>query len=76
MLKITLTNDFHGTEATVRVKGDRKLSRSQIRRVRKVLCGIDSCTCGGNLSERGRQSVEIVITGRDEICLYPADPSL
>jgi hypothetical protein len=30
-------------------------------RVRKALCGMGDCTCGGFLDERGAQSVEVVV---------------
>jgi hypothetical protein len=60
MATITLRNDFHDSQATVRVGEDGYLSPSQIRRVRKSLCGIEGCCCGGMLGERGQQDVEII----------------
>ncbi len=54
---VTLTNSFHGSAVRVRTGA---LSASTIRRVRRTLCGIDGCLCGGTLSERGRQVVEII----------------
>lgn len=45
-----LINDFHGTE--YRTRGG-VLSPSTVRRIRKALCGIQGCTCGGVLGERG-----------------------
>lgn len=53
---ITITNDFHNTEARVR---GLELSPATVRRVRRELCGISDCTCGGVLGQRGRQEVEI-----------------
>ena len=53
---ITLKNDFHNTEVSVRTDflshGDGRysivLTKSQGTRVRRKLCGLgDSCTCGG-----------------------------
>ena len=44
---VTLTNDFHGTSATVQVApAGQQLSASQQRRVEKALCGMDDCLCG------------------------------
>lgn len=71
-MTVTITNDFHDTEAKVRVASlPANLSRSQIARVRRTLCGISGCTCGGYLSERGPQTVEIVPTSAEgDVCLY------
>lgn len=63
MKKITLTNDFHNTEATVipqfitegRHKGCYKISRKTAMRLRNVLCGNSDCVCGGTFGERGLQ---------------------
>ena len=51
---LKMKNDFHGTEAVVRVKGNR-LTVRQLNRLREQLCGIEGCTCGGYAGERGRQ---------------------
>lgn len=45
-MKITFRNDFHNTQATFRVHGQR-LTAAQTRRARNELCGIDGCSCGG-----------------------------
>lgn len=71
----TIRNDFHETWATVRVAEDGKLSPSQIKRIRNALCGIKGCTCGGNLSERGRQEVMIDVYGHDDIRISTMDES-
>ena len=60
MTTITLSNNFHNSTARVRVPDSGTLSVSQVRRVRRELCGIATCTCGGNLSERGPQENRIV----------------
>jgi hypothetical protein len=56
-MKITYSNDFHGTSTTVRVHdngtGRYYLSARQVKRARNALCGIVGCTCGGVLGERG-----------------------
>jgi hypothetical protein len=42
--KLTLRNDFHNTETTVR---SIHLSARTVRRVENTLCGIWDCKCGG-----------------------------
>ena len=49
---VTITNDFHNTEARCRLG---VLQPRTVKRIRDALCGSDDCKCGGNLSERGRQ---------------------
>ena len=57
---LTIRNDFHRTKARVRAsRGVAHLSRQIERRVRRQLCGISGCKCGGILSERGPQEVPI-----------------
>jgi hypothetical protein len=56
---ITITNDFHNSEARCRPTDSGWLTHRQVRRIRRTLCGIDGCTCGGTLSERGRQEYEV-----------------
>ena len=62
-MKITLTNNFHHTEATLNIGVGKSLSASQIARARRALCPVAGCTCGGNLGERGQQSVKIDVRG-------------
>lgn len=54
---ITLTNDFHGTKATVNVEYFQPLSRFQAYRVRAKLCPYTSrykCNCyAGALGQKG-----------------------
>ena len=60
--KITLTNNFHHTSVTLRARRSPRgmvLSRRQVLRARRELCGCEGCTCGGPLGERGNQSVEV-----------------
>lgn len=53
MLRITVTNTFHGTKTTVIAKACTsanrayKISHRQIKGVLKRLCGINGCLCGG-----------------------------
>lgn len=54
---ITLTNDFHGTEARVRVTNGR-ISADQAKRAARKLCRHGDCTCGQDvLNRRGVQPV-------------------
>lgn len=59
---ITLTNDFHGTSAKVRIEYFQPLSRHQERRIRLKLCpaGIRcNCWCGV-LGQQGPNNPEVV----------------
>lgn len=49
---LTISNNFHGTEARV-LSG--QLSRATASRVRRALCGQKDCLCGGVLGQRGGQ---------------------
>jgi hypothetical protein len=65
MSTITLRNDFHGSEVSIRATVGQELSLAQVLRARRILCGISGCTCGGNLGERGPQSAEVDVIGYD-----------
>lgn len=43
---ITMSNDFHGSTATLRPRAGR-ISADAWRRAMHKLCGISGCTCGG-----------------------------
>lgn len=45
-MKIILYNDFHNTEVNVVVPFNGVLTKSQMRRVQKKLCGRKNCACG------------------------------
>jgi hypothetical protein len=57
MKTLTLTNSFHNTEARVRPipQGDGYsfISRKTALRLRRELCGVTGCTCGGEFGQRG-----------------------
>ena len=64
MSRVTLTNDFHNTTTTVVCETLSHIwnevtiypSVSQIKRAKKVLCGINGCTCStSDAGVRGRQ---------------------
>lgn len=65
-MKITLSNDFHNAEVTLNVKDNRNISASQVKRAKRVLCGISGCTCSNDLGQRGDQDLpegmEIITT--------------
>jgi hypothetical protein len=67
MNTITLRNDFHNSEVTLRAVAGQELSLLQVLRARRILCGIKGCTCGGNLGERGQQAVEVDVIGYDNV---------
>lgn len=63
-MNIILRNSFHGTTVSLRAEYGQELSHSQIRRARNTLCGVNGCTCGGNLGERG-SNPEVEVLGYD-----------
>lgn len=58
-----ITNDFHGTAVMIRATPGRPLTAGQVLQARRALCPVSGCSCGGNLGERGPQSVCIEIIG-------------
>lgn len=67
---ITIRNDFHNTEVSIRANIGDELTESQIKRARNELCGISGCTCGGPVGERGLQDgffVEQIYINRVQI---------
>jgi hypothetical protein len=47
-----LRNDFHHTEVQINLRSTRRLSKYQVKRAWKALCGIKTCTCSGPAGER------------------------
>ncbi|MFQ5807485.1 MAG: hypothetical protein ACE5I3_13640 [Phycisphaerae bacterium] len=68
---ITITNDFHDTRVRVRAHHGVPLTPSEVYHVRRALCNVTHCVCGGALNERGPQEVEISTPRFDEIVLWP-----
>lgn len=59
-MKITIRNNYHNTEASVTVNRlPADISKRQVDRIRRALCGISGCTCGNALGARGPQDVDI-----------------
>jgi len=58
MSKITLTNDFHGTEVTLRPR-DGRLNKRQVRQAKRALCGRAGCTCSNDAGQRGPQETHL-----------------
>ena len=75
MKTVTITNDYHNSRANVRVNasGETMLTRSTVLRVRRKLCGISGCMCGGVLGQRGNQTVEISAMADGEAMIRPLD---
>lgn len=44
--RTTLINNFHNTEVTVNALPGDLLSKHQVRRIKRTLCGIKDCSCG------------------------------
>ncbi|MBI5056973.1 MAG: hypothetical protein HZB61_10205 [Nitrospirae bacterium] len=68
MKKITLSNEFHNTEATVipqeitegRFKGFHMISRATARKLKNKLCGSTDCTCGDSFGSRGGVHLDVI----------------
>lgn len=60
-MKITLTNNFHGTsvEIVTRKTNTTRISESQRRKAKAALCGISGCTCSGPFGTRGHQEFDV-----------------
>lgn len=61
---VKLTNELHETETNVRatvldfgIHQEISLTKSQMNRAAKKLCGVDGCSCGGTAGIRGRQEI-------------------
>lgn len=71
--RIKLTNDFHRTEAVIipqpitdgRFRGRHYITRKTMLRVRRALCGVPTCCCGGTFGERNWIDMEIVTEDYD-----------
>ena len=72
MTKVTLVNDFHNTSTTVQPTNNR-LSERQIKRVRRVLCGITGCSCAfDDAGQRGSELKWVVeLDGAGEYRIVP-----
>ena len=63
MTLITLTNDFHHSSVNLRCEVLSHIhnvataypNAAQIKRAKKVLCGVDGCCCSNAAGIRGRQ---------------------
>lgn len=56
-VKMTLTNEFHGTSVTLSAKihyglALLTLSPWQVRKAKSTLCGIEGCSCSNELGQR------------------------
>jgi len=72
---IKLTNDFHNTEINLKAdisSGSPWLTKRQLDRAYKALCGIETCTCGGYAAERGKQRWLLDYVYSHEMDIYGA----
>lgn len=73
IVEVRIVNSFHGTATTAKAQlcrhGVYRLTPAQAGRIRRHLCGVDGCTCGGALGERGGES-----SGLDQVAAV-ATPS-
>ena len=62
--QVKLTNDFHNTEANVLVEVEsNEIGYQQVNRARRLLCGMDDCSCGDAAGARPAQ-IEQISQGR------------
>lgn len=52
---MVVRNDFHNSEASLRVVAGEIVSARRLRRLRDKLCGSRDCTCSGSTGARGPQ---------------------
>lgn len=65
-MNVTLRNDFHNSEVTLRTKvlshihhtATAYLTVGQIKKAKHELCGIAGCTCSGEAGTRGPQTLD------------------
>lgn len=77
----TLTNNFHHTVAAVRpipiteglFAGNYKISRQTVLRLKRTLCGVHGCVCGGNFGERGGQGIRVINEDHDRNLIVEVD---
>ena len=57
-MRLTLTNNFHGTDCMITVdpNGPNALGKRRIARIQDALCGVAGCTCSDILGIRGPQN--------------------
>ena len=71
MKKVTLTNNFHNTKASFLADENLEtlLRRATVLRIRRELCGIKDCTCGGYLGERPHKGLDIAEMPNGEVLI-------
>ncbi len=52
---ITIKNSFHNSQINLNVQIGDYLTNSQIKRSKRILCGVHGCTCSGIAGDRGTQ---------------------
>ena len=71
---IKLTNDFHGTTATIRPHTIGQtflgLNRAAVRRIKSKLCGVAKCTCGDALGARGGIRLDLIEIDRNGMHVF------
>ena len=74
-IDVTLKNDFHRTQYTLRTRLYKPLTPGQIKGCRKILCGVPGCSCAGDLGIRGPQLFDVIegfdVTGTTVITIEP-----
>jgi len=58
---ISLKNDFHNSEVLLYIADGKNISKGQVKKTWKTLCGIKGCTCGNELGMRGYGNPQIEV---------------
>jgi hypothetical protein len=69
---VTIVNVFHNTKTTTRVPPNMRISKARVERLRRRLCGVKNCCCGGDLSERGSSGVPAIVDANGEYLMFAA----
>jgi len=59
-MKVTVQNAYHNTRAVVCATPGNALTRRQVERTKRALCGVRGCLCSGPLGTRGTQTCNII----------------
>jgi hypothetical protein len=52
-MRVTVRNTFHNTSTDVVLGITGHVGKDRVKSIRRNLCGVSGCHCGGSLSERG-----------------------
>mgnify|MGYP000849709753 FL=1 len=56
--RVTLKNDFHNTVFRLSIPPGGTITRNQVNRAKRALCGVRGCLCSNETGARGLQFTE------------------